>query len=63
MNPEYKKILDMNDDELRSLLSKRSQLYMSYAVKDKNGKFSSVIDIATVIEILHELKNEIYNGD
>lgn len=42
-------------DKIRELLEQRSQLYTSYSVRDRQGKFRSVIDIESVVELLQEL--------
>jgi hypothetical protein len=56
MNAKYEIITILTDDEkMYEYLGKRSNLYTSYSVKDKNGKFKSVIDNETVIKIIREL--------
>jgi len=44
-----------NDEKIQELISSRSQLYTSYSVKDKEGKFRSVVDIESVVELLREV--------
>ena len=44
-----------SDSKMEELISSRSQLYTAYSVKDKEGKFKSVVDIESVIELLREL--------
>jgi hypothetical protein len=44
-----------NDEKIQELISSRSQLYTSYSVKDKEGKFRSVVDIESVVELLREI--------
>ena len=44
-----------SDEQMKALISRRSQLYTSYSVKDKDGKYRSVVDIDSVIELLREL--------
>ena len=50
-------------EALRSMLKEKSQLYTTYSVKNKQGKFRQVIDIDTVIEIILEITpNSIQKG-
>jgi hypothetical protein len=44
-----------NDEKIQELIISRSQLYTSYSVKDKEGKFRSVVDIESVVELLREV--------
>lgn len=44
-----------NNDSLEKLVKGRSELYTPYSVKDKNGKFRSVVDIDSVVGLLREL--------
>ena len=43
------------DSKMEELISSRSQLYTSYSVKNKEGKFRSVVDIESVVELLREI--------
>ncbi len=43
------------DDKMEELIRSRSQLYTSYSVKDKEGKYRSVVDVDSVVELLREL--------
>ena len=45
---------ELSDEEYRTMLFERSQLFMPYGVKDKEGKFRDVVDVQTVIEIFKE---------
>ena len=45
---------ELSDEEYRTMLFERSQLFMPYGVKDKEGKFRDVVDVQTVIEIFNE---------
>lgn len=48
-----------SNEQMEELVRSRSQLYTSYSVKDKEGKYRSVVDIDSVVELLRELlKNE-----
>jgi hypothetical protein len=47
---------ELSEEEYRTMLFERSQLFMPYGVKDKEGKFRDVVDVQTVIEIFNELK-------
>jgi len=44
-----------SDSKIEELIRSRSQLYTSYSVKDKEGKFRSVVDIESVVELLREV--------
>jgi hypothetical protein len=44
-----------SDDKMEELIRSRSQLYTSYSVKDKEGKYRSVVDIDSVIGLMREL--------
>jgi hypothetical protein len=44
-----------SDDKMEDLIRSRSQLYTSYSVKDKEGKYRSVVDIDSVIGLMREL--------
>ena len=44
-----------SDSKMEELIKSRSQLYTSYSVKDKEGKFRSVVDIESVVELLREV--------
>jgi hypothetical protein len=44
-----------SDDKMEELIRSRSQLYTSYSVKDKEGKYRSVVDIDSVVELFREL--------
>lgn len=44
-----------SDSKMEELIRSRSQLYTSYSVKDKEGKFRSVVDIESVVELLREV--------
>ena len=46
--------IELSDEEYRTMLFERSQLFMPYGVKDKEGKFRDVVDVQTVIEIFKE---------
>jgi hypothetical protein len=41
-------------EEIRKALKERSQLYTTYGVKDKEGRFRDVIDIDTAVEFIQE---------
>lgn len=43
------------DSKMQELISSRSQLYTSYSVKDKEGKFRSVVDIESVVKMLRDV--------
>ena len=43
------------DAKIEELIKSRSQLYTSYSVKDKEGKFRSVVDIESVIKLMREI--------
>jgi hypothetical protein len=44
-----------SDDKMEELIRSRSQLFTAYSVKDKEGKFKSVVDIESVVELLREV--------
>lgn len=44
-----------SDNKMEDLIRSRSQLYTSYSVKDKKGKYRSVVDIESVVELLREV--------
>jgi|688.fasta_scaffold784371_3 hypothetical protein len=44
-----------SDDKMEELIRSRSQLYTSYSVKDKDGKYRSVVDIDSVVGLIREL--------
>ena len=44
-----------SNEQMEKLVRSRSQLYTSYSVKDKEGKYRSVVDIDSVVELLREL--------
>lgn len=44
-----------SDNKMEDLIRSRSQLYTSYSVKDKEGKYRSVVDIESVVELLREV--------
>lgn len=44
-----------SDDKMEEMIRSRSQLYTAYSVKNKEGKYRSVVDIESVIELLREL--------
>lgn len=50
-------VMDMlpSDNKMEDLIRSRSQLYTSYSVKDKEGKYRGVVDIESVIELLREV--------
>jgi molybdopterin converting factor small subunit len=43
------------DSKMEELIRSRSQLYSSYSVKDKEGKYRGVVDIESVVELLREV--------
>lgn len=44
-----------SDGKMEELIRSRSQLYTSYSVKDKEGKYRGVVDIESVVELLREV--------
>lgn len=44
-----------SDSEMEKFIKSRSQLYTSYAVKDREGKYREVVDIKSVVELLREV--------
>lgn len=44
-----------SDSKMEELIRSRSQLYTSYSVKDKEGKYRGVVDIESVFELLREV--------
>lgn len=44
-----------SDNKMQDLIRSRSQLYTSYSVKDKEGKYRGVVDIESVVELLREV--------
>ena len=53
-NTKLKEILG-DDEKMTDFIRSKSKLYTAYSVKDKDGKFRSVIDIESVIDFLREL--------
>lgn len=53
-NTKLKEILG-DDEKMMDFIRSKSKLYTAYSVKDKDGKFRSVIDIESVINLLREL--------
>jgi len=43
------------EDDLKAFLLKESKLGMLYGVKDTEGKYRTVIDVDTVIDIFKEI--------
>ena len=44
-----------SDSKIEELIRSRSQLYTSYSVKDKEGKYRGVVDIQSVVELLRQV--------
>lgn len=44
-----------SDSKMEELIRSRSQLYTTYSVKDKEGKYRGVVDIESVVELLREV--------
>lgn len=43
------------DSKMEELIRSRSQLYTSYSVTDKEGKYREAVDIESVVELLREV--------
>lgn len=44
-----------SNEQMEELIRSRSQLYTAYSVKDKDGKYRSVVDIDSMVELFREL--------
>ena len=49
-----KKIIDSHE-EMKDFITSKSKLYTAYSVRDKEGNFTSVVDVDSVIEIIRDL--------
>ena len=44
-----------DDEKIHELIESRSQLYIGYSVRNKDGHFRQVVDIDSVVQLLREL--------